>query len=333
MRVASTAIITTVGRGIQAALSVAFILFAVPLSAQEAWPAHPVKLVVPSSPGGGTDTYTRLLAQALGDALKQPFVVDNRPGASGNIGSDIVAKSAPDGYTFLVSATAAVAINPSLYKDLPFNMERDFVPVTRGVTGPMVICVHPSVPAKSLADLAAIGKREPGTLPFGSAGTGTTTYLGVRMLEEVSGARFLHVPYKGMGPAYQDFLGGQVKFLFPDVASALPHIKSGKALPLAVTERTALLPSTPTLAEAGFSGVEISNSFSVLAPAGTPAAIVQRMSAEIGKAMRSPSLAEKLDAQAMVPVFDTPAEFAASLKKERDAWAAFIRRNGIVPEQ
>lgn len=300
---------------------------------QDAWPSRAVKFIVASSPGGGTDTYARFMAQALSENLKQPFVVDNRPGAGGNIGVEAVVKSPPDGYTILVSANAQIAINPSLYKNLPYNVERDLAPVARGVTGPLVICVLPSLPVKTLADLVAIGKKEPDSVAFGSAGTGTTTYLGVFMLAEAAGARFLHVPYKGMGAVYKDFLGGQVKFMFPDLASALPHIRSGRAVPLALTERSKLLPNIPSIAEAGFPQVEITNSFSVTAPAGVAPAMVERLSAEIVRAMKSPALAEKLEAQAMVPVFDTPAAFAVSLKKERDAWAAFIQRNRIVVEQ
>jgi len=304
-----------------------------PAQAQEAWPARPVRVVVPSSPGGGTDTFARLITQGLSDGLKQQFIVDNRPGASGNIGTDAVAKAVPDGYTLLISATAAVAINPGLYRNLPFNVERDLVPVARGVDSPMVFCANPALPVKNLAELVALGKRDPGSIAFASAGTGSTTYLGVKMLEEATGAKFLHVPYKGVGPAYQDLLGGQVKFMFTDLASVLPFIRAGKVLPLAINEHSSLLPTTPTPAASGISGVEIANSFSLLAPAGTPPAIVKRLSEETLKAMRSPVLGQKLEAQALVPVFDTPEQFAASLKKERDAWAAFIRRNGIVQEQ
>ena len=300
--------------------------------AQDNWPAKPVRFIVPSSPGGGTDVYARILAQALGESLKAQFIVDNRPGASGNIGAAAAAKSPPDGYTFLVSANPALAVNPSLYKSLPYNAERDFAPVTRGVMAPMAIVVHPSVPAKAMADLVALGKREPGKIAYGSAGTGSPIFLGVRMLEEKTGARFVHVPYKGVGPAYQDLLGGQIQFLFPDVASALSHVKAGKLRALAVTQSTPQLPGVPTLAAAGFP-LEVVTSFSVVAPAGTPPEIVQRMSTEIARAMRSKTVAEKLDAQVLVPVFDTPAEFAASLKKERDGWAEFIRRNGIEPTE
>src|SRR5205823_657948 len=214
---------------------------------------------------GGTDVYARILAQALAESLKQQFIVDNRPGASGNIGAAAAARSAADGYTFLVSANPALAVNPSLYKELPYNAERDFTPVTRGVMAPMALVVHPSVPAKTLAELVVLGKTAPGKLAYGSAGTGSPTFLGVRMLEEGTGARFTHVPYKGVGAAYADLLGGQVQFLFPDVASAISHLKAGKLRALAVTQSTALLPGTPTFAEAGFP-LEVITSFSASPP-------------------------------------------------------------------
>src|SRR3989442_5672935 len=313
-------------------LCLALLVCSFAAQAQEPWPSKPVKFIVPSSPGGGTDVYARILAQALGESLKQQFIVDNRPGASGNIGAAAAAKSPADGYTFLVSANPALAVNPSLYKELPYNAERDFTPVTRGVMAPMAMVVHPSVPAKTLAELVALGRTAPGKLAYGSAGTGSPTFLGVRMLEEGTGARFTHVPYKGVGAAYADLLGGQVQFLFPDVASAISHLKAGKLRALAVTQATAVLPGTPTFAEAGFP-LEGITSFSVVAPRGTPAPIVHGVAAEIGRAMRSKPVAEKLGAQVLVPVFDTPEQFAASLKKERDGWADFIRRNGIQPDQ
>jgi tripartite-type tricarboxylate transporter receptor subunit TctC len=287
---------------------------------------------VPSSPGGGTDLYARILAQALGESLKQQFIVENRPGASGNIGAAAAAKAAPDGHTFLISANPALTVNPSLYHKLPYNAERDFTPVTRGVVGPMVIAVHPQLPVNSVAELVTLGRKQPGTLPFGSAGTGSPTYLGVRMLEESTGARFIHVPYKGLGPAYQDLLGGQVKFMLADLASAVSHIRADKLRALAVTQASALLPRVPTFAEEGFP-LELTSSFMVVAPAGTPAPIVRRLSTEIGRAMRLPAVAEKLHTQALVPVFDTPEQFGATLKSERERWAAFIRRNNIQPSE
>src|SRR5881227_847818 len=215
-------------RGFGAVVVVFLALQAASAHAQETWPARPVKFIVPSSPGGGTDLYARQLAQALSEPLKQQFIVDNRPGASGNIGAEAAAKSAPDGYTFLVSANPALTVNPSLYRNLPYNAERDFAPVTRGVMAPMVLALSPSVAVRSLSELVALGKNDPGKLSYGSAGTGSPTFLGVRMLEENTGARFTHVPYKGVGAGYQDLLGGQIAFMFPDVASAISHLKAGK---------------------------------------------------------------------------------------------------------
>jgi len=308
----------------------ALVLLVISLAANgQDWPSRPVRIVVPSSPGGGTDVYPRLLAQALGDSLKQQFVVENRPGASGNIGAAAVAKAAPDGYTFLVSANPALSVNPSLYRNLPYNAERELAPVTRGVLAPMVIVVNPSVKASSLSDLVNLGKSGD-RLAYGSAGTGSPTFLGIKMLEESSGAKFTHVPYKGVGAGYSDLLGGQIQFMMPDVASALSHIRAGKLRALAVTQATPLLPGVPTLTQAGYP-VDVFTSFSVVAPAGTPEPVIGRLAAEIARAMRSGPVAEKLEAQALVPVFDTPAAFGASLKKERDGWAAFIRRNNIEP--
>jgi tripartite-type tricarboxylate transporter receptor subunit TctC len=317
-------------KGILAAF--AALVISLGVNAQDSWPSKPVRFIVPSSPGGGTDLYARILAQALGESLKQQFIVENRPGASGNVGAAAAAKSAPDGYTFLVSANPALTVNPSLFKNLPYNAERDFVPVTRGVIGPLVLIVHPSLAVNSVADLVALGRSAPGRIAFGSAGTGSPTYLGIRMLEENTGARFIHVPYKGVAPAYQDLLGGQIQFMFPDLSSSIAHIRAGKLRALAVSLATTALPAVPTLAEAGFP-VDALSSFSVVAPTGTPAAVVQRLNAEIGRAMRTPAIAEKLNAQALVPVFDTPEEFATTLKRERERWGEFIRRNNIAADE
>jgi tripartite-type tricarboxylate transporter receptor subunit TctC len=276
--------------------------------------------------------YARLLAQGLAEGLKQQFIVDNRPGASGNIGAEIAARAAPDGYTFLISANPALVVNPSLYKNLPYNAERDFAAVARGVISPLVFVSHPSVPVKTLPALVALGKRAPGTLPYGSAGAGSTTNLVVKLVEEAAGVRFVHVPYKGIGQATQGLLSGETAFMASDIGPVLPHIRSGRVLALAVTERTPQLPGTPTLAAAGYPKIEASASFMVVAPTGTPPAIVQRMSAEIIKVMKSPAIRERLEGQGFIPVFDTPDEFSASLKKERQMWAEVIRRNKIVAE-
>lgn len=297
------------------------------------WPTRPVRIVVPSSPGGPTDAFARLISHSLAAVLKQPFIVDNRPGADGNIGAELAAKAAPDGYTILVTAIPALVINPYLHKNLRYNAETDFVPVAPGVISPLVLVVHSSVPAKTLADLIAIGKSAPGTLAYGSVGSGSSAYLGVRMLEEASGAQFLHVPYKGSAPANQGLLSGDIQFRISDMINILPHIRSGKVRALAVTVGTDLLPGTQTLAQAGYGDIEIYASFMVVAPNGTPPAIVQRLNAEINKAMKSPANAERLREQALIPVFETPEQFTVSLKKARSNWSAFIQRNNIVAQQ
>ena len=307
-------------------------LVTAPAPAQDTWPERSVRFVVPSSPGGGTDTYARLLAQGLGEALKRQFIVDNRPGASGNIGAEIAARAVPDGYTFLVSASPALVINPSLYQNLPFNAERDFTPVARGVISPTVLTSHPSVPVKTLPALVALGKREPGKLTYGSPGAGSTDNLAVKMVEEASGARFVHVPYKGGAQAMLGLLRGELAFMVSGIVAAQPHIQSGKILALAASHRIPQLPGTPTLAEAGYPKIETYSSFSVVAPTGTSPAIVQRLSAEITRLMKIPTFREKLDARALIPIFDNPEEFAAVLKKDRARYAEVIRRNKITAE-
>jgi len=299
--------------------------------AQDNWPSRPVKLIVPSSPGGGTDVFARLLAQSLSETTKQSFIVENRPGASGNIGAQVAAAAAPDGYTFLVAANASIAINPFMLKSPSLNVERDLVPVARGVMSVNVLVVNPTLPAKDLSELVALAKKQPATLTFGSAGTGTSPYLGVRMMEEIAGVKFMHIPYKGVGPAYQDLLAGRLQFMYTDLASAISYVQSGKLNALAVDRKTGLLPNVPTFAEAGWPKFDSPISFSVLAPAKLPPAIVQRMATEVNKAMKA--IAPRLEQQALVPVYDTPADFDASLRKERASWATFIQRNGITADQ
>ena len=298
-------------------------------TAQDAWPNKPLKFIVASSPGGGTDTFARVLGVSLGEVLGQQVVIENRPGASGNIGAAAVAKSSPDGYNFLVSANTTVTINSSLFKGLSYDPERDFVPVAR-VFSPLVLVVQPTAGIKTLKDLIAASQKDPGKWSFGSAGTGSTTYLGVKLLEEKTGVKFLHVPYKGVAPAFQDLLGGQIQFMMPDVTSALPFIKSGKLVPLVVEQRSALLPGVPSFADAGLQEVNTQTSFSLVAPMGTPAAVVERLHKEWTALTKMPALASKLESLGLVPDTENLSGLNASLKKERDFYAAFIKRNGIV---
>lgn len=296
------------------------------------WPARPVTLVVPSSPGGGTDVYARILGQALGEQLKQGFVVDNKPGASGAIGASAVAKADGDGYTLLVASNSSLGINPVLLKNPGYDVQRDFAPVTRGVIAPMVVVAHPDAKVKTLGELLERGRREPGKLFYGSAGVGSPLYIGMRMIEAAAAAQFGHVPYKGAGAAYTDLLGGRLQFMLTDLASVRQHIDGGKLLALAVTDKTPLLPGVPTLAEAGLPGITAFTSFSVLLPAKAPPALVQRVAQEVARAMKTPATAAKLEQQALLPVFDTPEQFAASLKQEQENWGRFIRQHDIKPE-
>jgi tripartite-type tricarboxylate transporter receptor subunit TctC len=320
---------TLARRGTLAALA---LLLGGAAMAQADWPTKTVTVIVPSSPGGGTDAYGRILAQALTEQLKQTFVVDNKPGASGAIGAAAAAQAQPDGYTLLVASNSSLGINPGLYKTLQYDVWRDFAPVTRGVIAPMVIVANPDAKVKTLAELIERGKREPEKLFYGTAGTGSPLYIGVRMLEQASGAKFSHVPYKGAGPAYTDLLGGRLQFMLTDLASVRQHIDAGKLLALAITDKSALLPNVPSFAEAGVSNYKAFTSFSVMLPAKVPPALVKRIADEVARAMRLPATAQRLEQQALLPVFDTPDQFAASLKEEQQTWAAFIKQHGITGE-
>ena len=311
-------------------ISISFSLIGLTAYAQENWPERPVKLIVSSSAGGGTDMYARMLAQSLSDSFKQQFIVDNRPGASGNIGASAAAKSPADGYTFLVSANTSLTINGSLYKNLSYDAEKDFIPIVRAL-GPLVIVVHPSSKIKSLQDLIETGKREPNKLSFGSAGTGSTTYLGIRMLEEKTGAKFLHVPYKGVAPAYQDLLAGQIQFMMPDVASGLQLIKSGKIIPIVSEYKTPLIPNLPNMSDAGYPEVNTNSSFSLVAPSGTPPPIIEKMHKELMSITKSAAFSSKVESQGLIAETETLSGLFNSMKKERDNYATFIKRNAIVP--
>jgi tripartite-type tricarboxylate transporter receptor subunit TctC len=300
--------------------------------AQDNWPSRPVRVIVPSSPGGGTDVFGRILAQALSEQTRQSFVVDNKPGASGNIGADLAAKAEPDGYTMLVASNSSLGINPVLLKQMPFDIDKDLAPITRAVFAPMVIVANPATGWKTLKDMVEQGKKEPGKYVYGTAGVGSPLYIGIRMLEDESGAKFLHVPYKGAGAAYQDLLAGRVNFMLTDLASIEQHIKAGKLVPLAVTQKVKMLPNVPTIAEAGYPQWRAWTSFSVMAPARVSPAIVRRMGEEISKALHNPQVIARLDQQVLIPVYDTPQEFASELRKEREHWGAFIRRNNITPD-
>ena len=311
----------------------AFVLGIVPADAMaQSYPSRPVRLVVPFPAGGTTDILARAMAEKLSSALGQQFVVDNRPGAGGNIGSDIVAKSPPDGYTLLMGTVGTHAINPSLYPKMPYDHVKDFAPVVLVAGVPNVLVVNPGVPAKTVAELIALAKDKPGSINFASSGNGTSIHLSGELFKLLAGVQIAHVPYKGSAPALTDLIGGQVQIMFDNLPSALPHIKGGKLRALAVTssKRAPALPDLPTIAESGVAGFEASSWFGILAPAATPRDIVQRINAEANKALHAPDMREKLLAQGAEAVGNSPEFFADYIRSETVKWAKVVKDSGAT---
>jgi len=277
-------------RGLFACTSAVVLAALSPVAAAQNYPTKPIRLVVPFPAGGTTDILARAAAQKLSEALGQQVVVDNRPGAGGNIGADIVAKSAPDGYTLLMGTVGTHAINPSLYTKMPYDHFKDFVPVVLVAGVPNVLVVTPSLPVNSVQDLIKLAKEKPGQINFASSGSGTSIHLSGELFKTMTGVEMTHVPYKGSSPALTDLMGGQVQLMFDNLPSALPQIKGGKLRAIAVTstKRAPALPDIPTMAESGLPGFEASSWFGVLAPAGTPPAVVTRINTEINKWLQSP---------------------------------------------
>ncbi len=294
------------------------------------YPSKPVRLVVPFSAGGTSDLLARVVAERLGGALGQSVIVDNKPGAGGNIGSDIVAKAAPDGYTLLLGTVGTHAINSSLYKKMPYDASKDFAPVTLVASVPNMLVVHPSVPVKSVQELIALGKAKPGTLSFASSGNGSSIHLSGELFKSLAEVDMLHVPYRGSSPAVNDLLGGQVNMMFDNMPSSLPHVKAGKLRALAVTSatRSPAMPDLPTLAESGIKGYDAAAWFGILAPAGTPPEVVQKLNAEIIKLLKMPEVADRLSAQGAVPTTNTPEQFADYIKSETAKWAKVVKASG-----
>ena len=304
------------------------LLFAAAAGAQD-YPARPIRVVVPFPPGGGTDLMARTVVQKLGESLGATVVVDNRGGAGGTIGTDLVAKAPPDGYT-LVVVSGSHAINPSLYPKLPYDSVRDFAPVTMLTSGPGLLVVHPSVPARTVKEFIALARSRPGQLHYASAGIGTPPHLAGELFKTMTGADIVHVPYKGNGPAYTDLIGGHVSVMFPTIPTAIPHVRTGKLRALGVTtrSRTAIAPELPTLSESGVPGYDVSSWYGLLAPAGTPAAVVARLQREIAKVLRLPDISEKLTAQGLDLVGNTPEAFAGVIQSEIAKWAKVVKASG-----
>ena len=296
----------------------------------QAYPTHSIRLVVPFPAGGTTDILARAAAQKLSESLGQAVVVDKRPGAAGNIGADLVAKSAPDGYTLLMGTVGTHAINPGLYAKMPYDHVKDFVPVVLVAGVPNVLAVYPAFPVNSVAELIALAKSKPGTINFASSGSGTSIHLSGELFKTMAGVDMTHIPYKGSSPALTDLMGGQVQIMFDNLPSSLPLIKAGKLRAIAVTslKRAPALPDVPTISESGLPGFEASSWFGVLAPAGTPAPIVAKLNADVNKWLQSPEAREQLLAQGANAAGGTPEQFAAHIRAETEKWAKVVKASG-----
>jgi len=311
-------------------IGVAFVLLALAaLTQAQNYPARMIKVVVPAAPGGATDLTARLVGQKMTERFGQPVVVENRPGGNEVIGTDMVAKSAPDGYTLLVVAPAAIVVLPHMQK-MPYVVEKDLAPIALAAATPLVLVVHPSLPVQSVKDLVALAKAKPGQLSYASSGNGGVQHLAGELLKIDGRIDLVHVPYKGAAPALQDLIGGQVPVFFSGMPPAMPHVRSGKLRALAVTGagRSPSAPELPTMAEAGMPGFEITNWFAFFAPAGTPAAVIARLNAEINHALQQQDVRDKLTGAGAEAMGGSADELARFLRAESTKFAALIKASG-----
>lgn len=301
-----------------------------PAYAQQPYPAKPIRIISPFAPGGGNDILCRTIAQKLTDNIKQQVIVENRPGANGIIGTEAAARAAPDGYT-IVLIPSGHAVNASLHRKLPYDSIRDFTPITLVGSSPLILAVHPSVPAKSVKELAALAKARPEQLTYGSAGIGSSGHLGGALFETLTGAKMVHVPYKGMALAVSDLMGGQVSLVFGTSLSVMPHVRSGRLRALATTgaKRSPALPELPTVAEAGVAGYEASLWYGFVGPARIPNDIVRRINGEIVAVLKSAEVRERLASQGVEASPSTPEAFAQLMVSDLDRWAKVVQRAGI----
>jgi tripartite-type tricarboxylate transporter receptor subunit TctC len=298
--------------------------------AQDRWPSKPIRYIVPFAAGGTTDVLGRMVTPKLGEALGTTFVVENRPGAGGNVGSEALARSAPDGYTIGGGTVSSHAINASLYPKMPYDNLRDFVPVALLVTVPNVLVVNPAIPATNVAELVAYGKANPGKLTCASAGNGTSQHMSCELFKTLTGLDITHVPYKGSAPGIASVVSGETTMMFDNATIAVPQMKGGRVRAIGVTtaRRSPSLPDVPALAEQGLAGYDVSSWQAVFAPAGTPKSIVDRLNAEIRKILASPEIREKLLAVASDPADMTPEQFAEFVRAETEKWAKVVKASG-----
>ena len=310
------------------AFALALGISGLPAAQAQTWPAKPVRIVVPFSPGGFADSSVRSIADRLGARLGQSVVVENRPGAGGNIGAELVAKSAPDGYTLLAGYDGTMVVNPHVYAKLGFDTLKDFAPVTKLGDGAVIIVAHPSVPANNLRELIALAKGKPGALSFGSSGTGGSAHLACEMLNQRAGIELIHIPYKGGSQAITDAVGGQVPLVCTAIATAQQFIKNGKlkALGISSAKRDPAMPEVPTFVESGLPGFVVTSWMGILAPANTPRAIVDRLQTEIAAVLQLPDVRARYAVLGIDPVGNKPEEYAAQLKADLDAWGPVVKK-------
>ena len=304
-----------------------------PLASAQTWPSKPMRIVVPYPPGGANDIVARALQPALSASLGQPIVIENRGGGATQLGTEAVARSAPDGSTFLLT-NIALGANPSLFAKLPYDTSKDLAPISLISTVPLVLVVHPSLPANTAAEFVKLAKAKPGSIHYASAGNGSANHLSMEMFRAATGIDVVHVPYKGFGPAMTDLLGGQVASAFASTLASLPHVKAGKlrALGVSTAQRSAAAPDLPTIAESGVPGFDVSEWQMLLAPAGTASTIVERMQREVANGLRNDEVKTRLTELGATPVGSTPKEAEAFLKSELARWADVAKRAGIKPQ-
>jgi tripartite-type tricarboxylate transporter receptor subunit TctC len=309
--------------------SIAMALSITPSIAQD-WPAKPLRMIVPFPPGGGTDIISRVIANKLGEALKQPIIVENKPGAGGNIGIDLTAKANPDGYTIVMGQTSNLAINATLYAKLPYDPIKDLAPIALVADAPLALVVRAESPFKTLADVIAAAKAKPGEITFASPGNGTVAHLTGELMQNAAGIKLLHVPYKGSAPALTDLLGGTIDLFMASVPTSLGQIKGGKIRALAVSsaKRAPNLPDVPTIGEAGLPGFDATTWWGVLAPTGTPAPIIARLNADLNAALATPEVREKIALEGGGAMGGSAATFAATLKSDLDRWSVIVKASG-----
>ena len=305
-----------------------------PLHAQE-WPSKPVHIVVPVAAGSAGDIWARVIAPRLEQIWKQPVIVENKPGASGNIGMAEGARAEADGYTLVLAPTGNLTVNQFLFKDLPFDVARDFTPVTVLATSPNVLVVHPSVPAKTFKELIAYAKANPDKLNFSSPGSGSGAHLAGELLNVEAGIRTVHVPYKGMAPAVSDLVGGQVQMMFAGISTALQHIRAGRLVALAIAspKRSPQLPDVPTVAESGIPGFDVTSWYGIVVRSGTPPAVVKKLHADMAEALALPDVKEKLASLGLDPLGNPPDDFARMIAAESRKWSEIVRKADIKPQQ